>query len=62
MDRVEGEPGDTSKVVAADTVLFKTPAMTKTTSYWVRVSGTRGSVASKAAVVTVLGRRRGVGR
>lgn len=58
-DWFEGQPGDTSKVVAADTVLFKTPALTKTTTYWVRVSGTCGSVVSKAAVVTVpAGRRR----
>jgi hypothetical protein len=61
-DWFEGQPGDTSKVVAADTVRFKTPPMTKTTSYWVRVSGTCGPVASNAAVVTVAGRRRSAGR
>lgn len=61
-DWFEGAPGDTSKVVAAGTMLFKTPPLTRTTSYWARVSGSCGPVFSKAAVVTVAVKRRAGGK
>lgn len=62
VDWFEGAPGDTSKVVAAGTLVFKTPALTRSTSYWARVSGSCGPVISKAAVVTVAVKRRAGGK
>jgi hypothetical protein len=62
VDWFEGAPGDTSKVVAAGTMVFKTPALTRSTSYWARVSGSCGPVMSKAAVVTVAVKRRAGGK
>jgi hypothetical protein len=61
-DWYEGLPGDTSKVVLPGAILFKTPPLTKTTSYWVRVSGRCGATASQAAIVTVDGGRRRAAR
>ena len=62
-DWYEGAPGDTSKVVLPGAILFRTPPLTKTTSYWVRVTGRCGATASQAAIVTVdAGRRRAAGR
>lgn len=58
----EGRIGDTSKPVIASTTEFKTPPLTKTTSYWVRVGNRCGAVASQAAIVTVNAKRRAAGR
>lgn len=50
----EGESGDTSHPVAgATSASFTTPALTVSTSYWVRVSNACGSVDSSAATVAV---------
>src|SRR5215510_5089213 len=37
-DWYEGQPGDMSKVVLPGATVFRTPRLTKTTSYWVRVN------------------------
>jgi len=60
----EGVSGDTSKRVARGVAAFKTPALTKSTTYWVRVSGQCGSVESQTAMITVIGvgKRRPTGR
>lgn len=57
-DWFEGAVGDTSKLVIAGTTEFKTPPLTKSASYWVRVSNACGAVFSQAAQVTVAGKRR----
>ncbi|MEZ5327184.1 MAG: hypothetical protein R3F19_19210 [Verrucomicrobiales bacterium] len=50
-----GNSGDTSNPVSGATgASFTTPALTATTSYWVKVSTAAGSVNSSAAVVTVI--------
>jgi len=50
----EGSTGDTSHpVTGATTNLFTTPALTNTTTFWVRVSNASGHTDSSAAVVTV---------
>ncbi|RRR66595.1 MAG: ExeM/NucH family extracellular endonuclease [Candidatus Viridilinea halotolerans] len=49
----EGAAGDTSKPVGTDSASFTTAALTTTTSYWVRVSNTLGSVDSAIATITV---------
>ena|ERR1041385_361921 len=61
-DWFEGPAGDTSKIVSAGAAAFKTPALAKSTQYWVRVTGRCGVVESKTATVTLLGRRRSAGR
>ena len=49
----EGVAGDTSTPVGAGAASFTTPALTTTTSYWVRVTGPGGVVDSRTATVTV---------
>jgi hypothetical protein len=58
----EGVSGDTSKLVAVGTTAFVTPALTKSTAYWVRVSGGCSSVASRTIVVSVATKRRAAAR
>jgi uncharacterized protein YkwD len=49
-----GQKGVTSSPVSgATSTTFTTPALTATTSYWVRVSNTAGSADSAAATITV---------
>jgi hypothetical protein len=60
-DWFEGRVGDTSKLVLASTTEFRTPPLTKTTSYWVRVGNRCGTVNSQAALVTVNTKRRSAG-
>src|SRR5207248_297370 len=61
-DWFEGTSGDTSRVVSPGAIVFKTPPLAKSASYWVRVTGRCGVVASKTANLTVLGKRRSTGR
>ena len=61
-DWFEGPAGDTSKIVSAGAIAFKTPALSKSASYWVRVTGRCGVVASQTASITLLGKRRSTGR
>jgi predicted extracellular nuclease len=49
----QGSSGDTSTPVGTDSANFTTPALSDTTSYWVRVSNDVGSVDSNTATVTV---------
>ena len=48
-----GVAGDTGNPVGTNASSFTTPALTTTTSYWVRVTGPGGSVDSRTATVTV---------
>jgi hypothetical protein len=48
-----GSTGDTSAPVGTNAASFTTPALTATTSYWVRVSNACGHVDSTSATVTV---------
>lgn len=47
-----GTPGDTSYPVGTNSTRFTTPALTMTTSYWVRVSNKLGYVDSSVATIT----------
>ena len=58
----EGVSGDTSKRVAVGVAAFKTPPLSHTTAYWVRVTGQCGTASSDTAVLTVGGKRRVAGR
>jgi predicted extracellular nuclease len=49
----QGAVGDTSAPVGTNAATFTTPALTATTTYWVRVTGAGGTTDSAAAVVTV---------
>ncbi|MBM3864046.1 MAG: lamin tail domain-containing protein, partial [Verrucomicrobia bacterium] len=49
----QGASGNTSVPVGTNSASFTTPALTQTTSYWVRVTSAGGSVDSSAATVTV---------
>lgn len=49
----EGVRGDTSKRVGGNSNQFKTPNLTTTTRYWVRVSNACGDDDSETAVITV---------
>jgi hypothetical protein len=49
----EGKAGTITKPVGTNSATFTTPALTATTSYWVRVSNSAGSVNSALATVTV---------
>ena len=49
----EGSAGDTSTPVGTSAGSFTTPALTATTSYWVRVSNSCGHADSATATVTV---------
>jgi predicted extracellular nuclease len=49
----QGTAGDTSTPVGTGDDSFTTPALTATTSYWVRVSNAFGSLDSRTATVTV---------
>jgi len=52
----EGPSGDTSQPIAdTDRNFYTTPALTETTSYWVRVTNAGGSVDSITAVISVSG-------
>jgi hypothetical protein len=48
-----GNAGDTSNPVGTNSASFTTPALTTTTSYWVRVSGCTPAVSANSATVTV---------
>ena len=50
----QGNSGDTSVSVGTDSDTFTTPALTATTSYWVRVSNSFGTADSNTATVTVV--------
>ena len=50
----EGTAGDTSTPVGPDSPSFTTPALTTTTTYWVRVTNAISSADSRTALVTVL--------
>ncbi|MBN2431467.1 MAG: hypothetical protein JXQ27_08320 [Acidobacteria bacterium] len=50
----QGSTGDTSTPVGADSSSYQTPALTATTTYWVRVSNSFGDADSAAATVTVV--------
>jgi len=52
-DWYEGERGTTTKKVGTNSPQFKTPSLTATTTYWVRVTNLCGSDDSAAAVITV---------
>lgn len=54
----EGNAGDMSKPVLTGPSSFITPALWSQTSYWVRVVSPCGAVASRAAAITVVPRRR----
>lgn len=54
----EGAVGDTSKPVGTDFPIFTTPAIEKTTRYWVRISNDCGSANSTAAELRVPKSRR----
>ena len=49
----QGSAGNTATPVGTNAASFTTPALTQTTSYWVRVSNAAGSVDSNIATVTV---------
>jgi PKD repeat protein len=49
----QGASGNTSTPVGSDSDSFTTPALSATSSYWVRVSNTCGSANSSTATVTV---------
>src|SRR5262249_23756348 len=50
----QGPAGDPSQPIAGETgTSFTTPALTATTSYWVRVTGADGQADSRTATVTV---------
>jgi predicted extracellular nuclease len=49
----QGTSGDTSTPVGTNSASFTTPALSATTSYWVRVSNGAGSAASNTATITV---------
>ena len=49
----QGNNGDTSTPVGTNSSSFTTPALTTTTSYWVRASNSGGTADSNAATVTV---------
>jgi hypothetical protein len=49
-----GAAGDTSTPVGTNSASFTTPALTKTTTYWVHVSNSAGSEDSTDATITVL--------
>ncbi|MBP7866206.1 MAG: lamin tail domain-containing protein [Acidobacteria bacterium] len=51
----QGNAGDTSTPVGTDASAFTTPALTVSTSYWVRVTNGCGTADSQAALVTVEG-------
>ena len=48
-----GSSGDTSDPVGTNVASFTTPALTATTSYWVRVSNSVGQANSSTATVTI---------
>jgi formylglycine-generating enzyme required for sulfatase activity len=50
----EGSVGTTTKPVGSNAASFTTPVLTATTSYWVRLSNTAGSVNSALATVSCL--------
>jgi predicted extracellular nuclease len=49
----QGSAGDTSAPVGANAASYTTPALTASTSYWVRVSNSAGSADSGTATITV---------
>ncbi|MCX6840025.1 MAG: lamin tail domain-containing protein [Verrucomicrobia bacterium] len=53
MQWYQGNSGDTSTPVGTNSSNFTTPALTTTTSYWVRASNSGGTADSNAATVTV---------
>ncbi len=51
----QGSAGNTATPVGTNAASFTTPALTQTTSYWVRVSNAAGSVDSNIATVNAFG-------
>lgn len=51
----QGATGDRSRLVSSGSALFKTPRLTRTTSYWVEIENDCGSEQSATAVITVEG-------
>jgi formylglycine-generating enzyme len=49
----QGDPGTTTSPVGTNSSSFKTPALTATTSFWVRISNVVGHVDSAVATLTV---------
>lgn len=49
----EGQSGDESSPVGNDSLSFTTPALSNTTSYWVKISNAGGEVNSATATITV---------
>ena len=49
----QGNSGNTTTTVGGNSSTFTTPALTATTSYWVKVTNSAGSVNSNTATVTV---------
>jgi hypothetical protein len=49
----QGTSGNTTTSVGGNTSTFTTPALTATTSYWVKVTNSLGSVNSNTATITV---------
>lgn len=49
----QGSNGDTSAAVGTDSDSFTTPALSSTTSYWVRVTNSCGTADSETALITV---------
>ena len=49
----KGLAGDTSKPVGTNAAIFSTPALTATTSYWVRISNETSDEDSNSAILTV---------
>jgi beta-lactamase superfamily II metal-dependent hydrolase/fibronectin type 3 domain-containing protein len=56
----QGTFGDTSHPVGTDSTSYTTPALTRTTHYWFRLSNGCGTVDSQPITVTVAGRSRAV--
>jgi outer membrane protein assembly factor BamB len=49
----QGKSGDESKPVGTDSLGFTTPALTSSSSYWVKISNSKGVVNSATAIVSV---------
>jgi len=49
----QGDPGTTTSPVGTNSSSFKTPALTATTSYWVRIGNAVGHVDSVVAILTM---------
>lgn len=48
-----GDSGDESSPVGTDSLAFTTPNLSTTTSYWVKISNSQGTINSATAIITV---------